>query len=86
MASFMQALFMKNTKNLSTWLDTGYELFAREGLEGIQIERLARIVGLNKSGFYHYFGNLEIYRHELVKSHVQKVQQYFDSHPECRII
>jgi AcrR family transcriptional regulator len=58
------------------WLEAGYELFANEGRQGIQIERLARIIQLNKSGFYHYFSDLEGFCGELVKLHEEKVDQF----------
>ncbi|WP_169725025.1 TetR/AcrR family transcriptional regulator [Algoriphagus terrigena] len=58
------------------WLEAGYELFANEGRQGIQIERLARIIQLNKSGFYHYFSDLESFCGELVKLHEEKVDQF----------
>ena len=60
------------------WTEEGYHLFAREGLEGLQIERLARILQLNKSGFYHYFGDLEGYCMELTKLHHQKVKAFLE--------
>jgi AcrR family transcriptional regulator len=63
---------MEKTRR-SGWIETGYRLFAEEGLEGIQVERLARIVGLNKSGFYHYFGDLERFCSELIEHHFDKV-------------
>jgi len=55
--------------NSQVWINTGYELFAREGQDGIQVERLARLLGLNKSGFYHYFGNWEVYYKHLMQHH-----------------
>jgi AcrR family transcriptional regulator len=60
-----------NRKGLA-WLEQGYILFAAEGIDGIQIERLARILQLNKSGFYYYFGDLEGYYAELLKLHEEK--------------
>ena len=59
------------------WLEVGYSLFAAEGPDGIQIERMARILQLNKSGFYHYFGDLEGYHHELLRLHRLKTESYF---------
>ena len=47
--------------NSQRWMNEGYDLFAREGPEGIQVERLARVLGLNKSGFYHHFGDRNTY-------------------------
>ena len=67
---------MDKARNASVWTEQGYSLFAEEGLDGIQIERLARILQLNKSGFYHYFGDLEGYCEEIVKLHHRKVDYF----------
>ena len=67
---------MKKTRNSSAWTEEGYSLFAKEGLDGIQVERLARILGLNKSGFYHYFGDLDGYFEELIRLHKRKADLY----------
>jgi AcrR family transcriptional regulator len=57
---------MKKTNFRDSWLSSGYELFAQEGPDGIQVERLARILNLNKSDFYHYFGEIENFLLELM--------------------
>jgi len=62
---------MPNNNSELTWIESGYNQFASEGLEGIQVERLARITGLNKSGFYHYFGDRETYLEKLMAHHLQ---------------
>ncbi len=67
---------MEKPRNSAAWTEAGYDLFAEEGLEGLQVERLARILQLNKSGFYHYFGDLEGYCDELLKFHQHRVTQY----------
>jgi AcrR family transcriptional regulator len=69
---------MEKVKNSSAWIEQGYNLFAKEGLGGIQVERLARMLGLNKSGFYHYFGDLEVYCGELLKFHIIKTNQFLN--------
>ena len=45
---------MTKSNTSQKWIEAGYERFAHEGPHGIQVERLARIIGVNKSGFYHY--------------------------------
>jgi AcrR family transcriptional regulator len=82
--------FITKSKAYNTWIKVGYELFAQEGPEGIQIERLARILDLNKSGFYHYFGNHDSYFQHLMQHHllqvdlmVEKIQSTQDFMPEC---
>ncbi|MBX2964396.1 MAG: TetR/AcrR family transcriptional regulator [Cyclobacteriaceae bacterium] len=51
------------------WIDTGYELFGADGLDGLQVERLARVMNLNKSGFYHYFKSRELFLDDLFLKH-----------------
>jgi AcrR family transcriptional regulator len=58
-------------KNRNQWIETGFELFAQEGHEGLQVERLARILNRNKSGFYHYFGTMDKYFGALMR-HMHK--------------
>jgi len=77
---------MEKARNSSAWTDAGYDLFAEEGLEGLQVERLARILQLNKSGFYHYFGDLEVYLEELLKLHQHHVHLYLDRVREIKTI
>ena len=71
---------------LKKWIETGYELFAEEGPEGIQVERLARILSLNKSGFYHYFGDMESYSNELIKHHYQVFDQFLSDVGGCKTV
>lgn len=56
---------------IETWTKAGYELLATEGLSGIKIERLARILSLNKSGFYYYFGTMEGFLKNVFQYHVR---------------
>ncbi len=64
--------------NSPIWINAGYELFAQEGHEGLQVERLARILSLNKSSFYHYFGTRDIYFELLMNHHHQMVDLLID--------
>ena len=66
---------MKETIN--RWIEAGYEIFAHEGPEGVQIEKLARKVGLNKSGFYHYFSDRDVFFTRLLEYHYQLNEQCF---------
>jgi AcrR family transcriptional regulator len=58
------------------WIEVGNNQFAAEGLEGIQVERLARIAGLNKSGYYHYFGDRDSFLEKLMEHHLQLAIPY----------
>jgi len=67
---------MRKINSEHTWVEAGYSQFAAEGLEGIQVERLARITGLNKSGYYHYFGDGETFVEKLMEYHLELVTIY----------
>jgi AcrR family transcriptional regulator len=68
------------------WAEEGYKLFAEEGLEGLQVERLARMLGLNKSGFYHYFGDLDEFCNELIRLHEEKVTLFIEDVREIKVL
>ncbi|EMS32636.1 hypothetical protein C943_00989 [Mariniradius saccharolyticus AK6] len=57
------------------WVLKGYELFGEDGIEGLQVERLARVLGLNKSGFYHYFKTMDHLLDSLMERHHQNVDE-----------
>jgi len=59
---------------VETWIKAGYELLGQEGMEGMRIERLARSLHLNKSGFYYYFGDMSAFMKGLIKYHVGRAK------------
>jgi|WetSurMetagenome_2_1015567.scaffolds.fasta_scaffold68100_1 AcrR family transcriptional regulator len=65
-----------NSEASLIWIRAGYELFALEGKEGVQIEKLARKIGRNKSGLYHHFGDLDIFFSEMIQHHILVMDQY----------
>jgi len=67
---------MSKNNSEHSWIEAGYDQFAAEGLEGIQVERLARITGLNKSGYYHYFGDRETFLEKLMAYHLHLAITY----------
>jgi len=56
------------------WINAGYQQFAMEGLDGILVERMARMLHLNKSGFYYYFGDRDYYLDQLYKFHIAQCE------------
>jgi AcrR family transcriptional regulator len=75
---------MPKQKHSLVWLNEGYTIFADEGLEGIQVERLARRINLNKSSFYHYFGDLEGFYFGLMLLHEENVSVFL--HDVVRVV
>jgi AcrR family transcriptional regulator len=60
---------MLNTKLKSAedWLIAGVELFAREGMQGIQLHRISLKVEASEADFFHYFRNEEEYLREMIR-------------------
>ena len=50
---------ISKTKRVSKaqWLDTALEVLETEGVDGVRVEKLARQLGIAKSGFYWHFKN-----------------------------
>ena len=68
---------------IEAWIKAGYKLFGKEGIEGIKVERLARALDLNKSGFYHYFGSMEIYLKSLHQYHISMAKVIAKEIADC---
>ena len=77
---------MDKTNRSASWIEEGYKLYAQDGMEGLHVERLARLLQLNKSGFYHYFGDHEGYCEALLRMHVQKANAFLADAKECKDI
>jgi len=56
------------------WLETGYKCFAYNGPNGLRIEKLAKEVGKNKSSFYHFFADLEVFTERLLTFHLSQAK------------
>ena len=79
----LSCLISMSTEKTEAWIKAGYKLFAKKGIEGIKVERLARILQLNKSGFYHYFGSMNIYLKNLLCYHVQMAKVLAEEAATC---
>jgi AcrR family transcriptional regulator len=77
---------LKHSTARQKWLECGYELFAQDRADGLQVERLARILKLNKSGFYHYFSEPEIFLVTLFNYHRDQARQMALHIQECKLL
>lgn len=64
----------------------GYECFAYSGQSGLKIETIAKKVGKNKSSFYHYFADLELYVDELLQYHLRQSKIIAEKEQQARSI
>ena len=68
------------------WIKTGYGLVAQHGFNNLNIESIAREMKKNKSSFYHYFGELDIFTSELLSYHVERSEDFSRRVGECESI
>src|SRR5690606_3593500 len=59
--------------SIETWMDAGYGIFSSEGPASIQVERLARCLNRNKSGFYYFFKDREVFLESLMDEHLRRL-------------
>lgn len=48
------------------WIDLGYKTFANQGVSGIVVERMAKVLKVNKSSFYWHFKTKKEFIRQLV--------------------
>ncbi|PIB38283.1 TetR/AcrR family transcriptional regulator [Maribacter sp. 4G9] len=68
------------------WIKEGYEIYALNGFESLKIERLAKVVGISKSSFYHHFADLEYFFEVLINHHCQKCSILSRKEKNCESI
>ena len=61
---------MKNSKTI--WLKEAYAQFARYGRDSLKVDSLASLVGKSRSSFYHLFGDMEEFMHDLLDYHWER--------------
>jgi len=64
------------------WIEAGYKSFAMEGSQNVGIEKLARAVDKNKSSFYHFFADLDVFTSRLLEKHLSQAR--IMSHKEAK--
>ncbi len=65
------------------WIQVGYENFAFHGPGGLKVERLAKELQRNKSGFYHYFSDVELFTQVLLEYHLVQAEMIAEKEAQC---
>ncbi|MEO9802681.1 MAG: TetR/AcrR family transcriptional regulator [Reichenbachiella sp.] len=70
---------MKNDlDNKQKWILTGYQFFGQIGPAAFNVEKLSNLVGLNRSSFYHYFGDMEVFESQLLAYHISRYAFFYE--------
>ncbi|NQT78754.1 MAG: TetR/AcrR family transcriptional regulator [Bacteroidetes bacterium] len=66
-------------------IEKGYEHFAEDGPENLSINKISKEIGYSRASFYHHFGDIDIFIHELLDMHWQIIQQFnLTGKKECK--
>jgi AcrR family transcriptional regulator len=63
-------------KSKQKWLESGYSHFAEFGPDKLSINQISKDLGTSRASFYHHFGDLDLFTHELLKMHWQICEQF----------
>jgi AcrR family transcriptional regulator len=66
------------------WLQTALKLLEAEGVEAIRVERLARELGISKSGFYWHFKDRDDLRNQMVEYWAHEFTEVVTENPTLR--
>jgi len=66
----------KSSDNRDRWITAGYNLFGEIGAESLNVEKLSNIVALNRSSFYHYFGDMELFETTILNHHIERYRTF----------
>ncbi|MEQ9593420.1 MAG: TetR/AcrR family transcriptional regulator [Cyclobacteriaceae bacterium] len=75
---------MAEKGNREKWIDSGYEYFGQMGPESLNVERLSMMVGLNRSSFYHYFSDVQIFESFLLEHHIDLFRELGQQLEHCQ--
>lgn len=67
-----------------TWIVAGYQTFAFEGPQALRIEKLAKTVQKNKSSFYHFFSDLDVFIKKLLDFHLAQAKVMSDKESKAQ--
>lgn len=66
------------------WIETGYEIFSKQGPNGLKVEQISRAVGKSKSSFYHLFADIEIFQEKLLHYHHERAKEIAARAGQCK--
>ena len=61
-----------NERKKQEWVEIGYVLVAENGFESLSVNGICRMVAKSKSSFYHFFGELALFKEELMNHHLER--------------
>ena len=68
------------------WVEKGYLSVAENGFESLTVNNICRMVAKSKSSFYHFFGELELFKDALMVYHLERAYGFANKITGCENI
>jgi AcrR family transcriptional regulator len=73
-------------KKKQEWVEKGYQMISDHGFTNVNVESIARLLNKNKSSFYYYFGNWDVFEEALLEYHLDLAKQFAEEVARCQSI
>ncbi len=75
-----------NERKKQEWVEKGYVLVAEKGFESLTVNSICRILAKSKSSFYHFFGELALFKDALMTYHLARAHGFANQIEGCENI
>jgi len=72
-----------NERKKQEWVEKGYLLVAEKGFESLTVNGICRMVAKSKSSFYHFFGELALFKDALMNHHLERSYGFANTIKNC---
>jgi AcrR family transcriptional regulator len=66
------------------WILIGYDIFSKDGKNGLKVEVIARLAKKSKSSFYHHFAEMDLFIEDLLAYHLERAKIISDRERLCK--
>lgn len=72
-----------NERKKQEWIEKGYLLVAENGFDNLTVNVICRMVAKSKSSFYHFFGELALFKDALMTYHLARAHDFANQIKGC---
>jgi AcrR family transcriptional regulator len=76
----------KKRASRADWFEVALRVLAEDGVQAVKVERLARELGIARSGFYWHFKSREDLRNQLLDHWAHEYTEILSDNPELRTL
>lgn len=72
-----------NGHKKQAWITCGYAHVAENGFDQLSVNTICRLMNKSKSSFYHYFGEVDFFRDQLMDHQVKRAHAFAEEIANC---